>query len=105
MPKYTERLLETYRRHTLDGLYFQYIALFCRIIIAILILISFVFPSVWSAANSDESAGFGVGQLQSKGSVISNTLTRGQVRRGNEGQEGRCASYGDSAGQWTGNIY
>ena len=50
-----------------------------------LILISFVFPSVWSAANSDESAGFGVGQLQSKGSVISNTLTRGQVRRGHEG--------------------
>ena len=62
MPKYTEPLTEAYRGDTLEGLYFQHSALGGRILIAVLIMISFAFANVWSAKRSDVGAGFGVGQ-------------------------------------------
>src|SRR5579859_4584493 len=62
MPKEREKLTEAYPGRTLHGLYFEHVALGGRIIIAVLIIISFVFAYVWSTKRSDVGGGFGVGQ-------------------------------------------
>jgi hypothetical protein len=62
MPKYGERLIEAYRGNTLEGLYFQHTALGGRILIAVSLVLSFVFADVWSAKRSDVGGGFGVSQ-------------------------------------------
>lgn len=62
LSKYTEQITEAYQGERLLGLYFQHTALVGRIMIALFIMISFLFADLWSVKRSDVNGGFGVGQ-------------------------------------------
>jgi hypothetical protein len=61
LPKYDKQITEAIRGDVLEGVYIEHTALGGRIIIALMIIISFAFAVIWSAKKTDVSGGFGVG--------------------------------------------
>lgn len=61
VPKHTERIKEAIQEDTLEGLYVQHDFLGGRIVVALLMIGSFVFADYWSVKKSDISGGFGTG--------------------------------------------
>ena len=61
LPKHEDKITDAIRERQLEGLFIQHTVLGGRILIALMIIITFVFADIWSAKNSDLSGGFGVG--------------------------------------------